>query len=381
MSNLPEKLKKRLLARQTNSSLRSLKNYTAAFDFSSNDYLGMGRLPFDPKPEEIYPSGSGGSRLLTGNHEAYTAFEERLCSFHQQESALVFNSGYDANLGLIAALGLRGDLILYDALAHASIRDGIQLAQARSIKFRHNDLDHLEQLLLAHKPEDGSCYVITESVFSMDGDSPDLKAMADLCDSHHAYLIVDEAHAVGVFGPRGVGLVQALELQDRLLARVVTFGKALGYHGAAVLGSEELKSYLVNFARPLIYSTALAPKELISLNERYQWLAGSDASLEEIQKLHRNIALLRSYIEKYRLSDHFIASESAIHTVVIRGNSKVKATAEQLSELGFGVLPILAPTVPEGSERIRICLHSYNQQESIKLLIEKLAEIIHKDAQ
>ncbi|NQX76457.1 8-amino-7-oxononanoate synthase [Gilvibacter sp.] len=377
MSNLPEKLKKRLLARQASDSLRTLKTYSAQCDFSSNDYLGMGRLQFESK--EVFTSaGAGGSRLLTGNHDAYGALEASLYDFHQQEAALVFNSGYDANLGLIAAVGLRGDLILYDALAHASIRDGIQLAQARAIKFRHNDLEHLEQLLATYMPEEASCYVITESVFSMDGDSPDLEAMVELCEAYKAHLIVDEAHALGVFGTRGVGLVQDLGLQDRLFARVVTFGKALGYHGAAVLGSEELKSYLVNFARPLIYSTALAPKHLATLELRYQWLSESEESLQAIQKLHRNIALLRLYVKEYKLSDHFIPSESAIHTVVIPGNSQVKAIAKQLSELGFGVLPILAPTVPEGSERIRICLHSYNTEAEIKSLVKYLVSFLQE---
>lgn len=381
MSKLPKKLHSRLNKRLEEDALRSLKSYDVKFDFSSNDYLGMAQNSAEFASADSHNSGATGSRLLTGNHNSYTSFENTLCDFHDVEAALTFNSGYDANLGLISAIGLRGDLILYDALAHASIRDGIQLAKAKSLKFRHNDLEHLEQLLEQQASVSEHSYVITESVFSMDGDSPDLIEMVKLCERYNAHLIVDEAHALGVFGERGEGLVQHLGLQKQVFARLVTFGKALGYHGAAVLGSNDLKSYLVNFARSLIYTTALPESHLGELNNRYLWMRDSSEFSERSQKLHRNIALLRSYSEEYEVSKNINESNSAIHTVLVPGNSRVKAVASQLLEEDFGVLPILAPTVPQGTERIRICLHSYNKQTEIKSLIDKLASILAKHAQ
>lgn len=376
MKQLPDKLAKRLEQRLQNNALRKLSVYNPTFDFSSNDYLGLAAAELNWSHKSHKLKGAAGSRLLTGNHKAYEVLEKQICSFHKSQAALVFNSGYAANLGLLGAIGQRGDHIFYDALAHASIRDGLQLTKARSLKYRHNDLMHLQQLLEEHKESTGTLYVVTESVFSMDGDSPDLEALVNLCERYEAYLIVDEAHALGVIGERGHGLVQALQMQDRVFARIVTFGKALGYHGAAVLGSEALKSYLVNFARSLIYTTALAEDMVYALADRYTWLSNSTEAIQEINKLHCNIALLRSYIEKYGLNEYFIVSNSAIHSVIIPGNERVKALSDSLNEAGFGVLPILAPTVPEGAERLRICLHCYNESDSIELLAERIASFL-----
>jgi 8-amino-7-oxononanoate synthase len=376
MKQLPDKLAKRLEQRLQNNALRKLSVYDPTFDFSSNDYLGLAAAELNSSNKSQKFQGAGGSRLLTGNHKAYEVLETQICSFHESQAALVFNSGYAANLGLLGAIGQRGDHIFYDALAHASIRDGLQLSNAKSLKYRHNDLIHLEQLLENHKESTGALYVVTESVFSMDGDSPDLEALVNLCERYGAYLIVDEAHALGVIGARGHGLVQALQMQDRIFARIVTFGKALGYHGAAVLGSETLKTYLVNFARSLIYTTALAEDMVYCLADRYTWLSNSTEALQELEKLHRNIALLRSYTEKYGVSKHFIASDSAIHSVIIPGNDRVKTLSDGLNEAGFGVLPILAPTVPEGAERLRICLHSFNESDSIEGLVERIASFL-----
>lgn len=374
MSGLPKKLQSRLQKRKDADSLRKLGDYKPEHDFSSNDYLGLATSDiFNTSEITSQHQGATGSRLLTGNHRAYDTFEKTLCEFHDCQAALVFNSGYDANLGLIASLGLRGDLILFDELAHASIRDGIRLASAKALKFAHNDLTHLERLLIKHSTTAETIYVLTESVFSMDGDSPELEAMLDLCDRFNAKLIVDEAHALGVVGPKGSGLVQQLNLQKKIFARVVTFGKALGSHGAAVLTSGDLKSYLINFARPLIYTTAMPEYQLENLNLRYRWLAGNTDFEKRSKNLYRNIALLRSCCAEQNLEEHFVTSESAIHSFVFAGNSGLKKIANQLQQAGFGVLPILAPTVPKGQERLRICLHSFNKEEAIKQLIDKLA--------
>lgn len=377
MSDLPKKLKQRIESRINANALRELKTYRHKHDFSSNDYLGIVKagLEFAVADTKV-DSGATGSRLLSGNHQGYTEFENTLRSFHKVEAALVFNSGYDANVGLLSAIGLRGDLILFDALAHASIRDGIQLAKAKALKFRHNDLEHLEQLLQKNATEFDQCYIVTESVFSMDGDSPDLPALSNLCKQYGAKLIVDEAHALGVFGDRGEGLVQQLAVEKEVFARIVTFGKALGYHGAAVLCSAALKTYLVNFARALIYTTALPINHLEQLNKRYLWMRDSSEYLQLGQNVHRNIALLRLYVNKLDLKTVFIESGSAIHCCLVPGNSQARAVASSLQEAGYGVLPILAPTVAEGEERLRICLHAFNAEEEISDMLKLLASFL-----
>ncbi len=256
MQNLPKKLKKRLEERAKNNSLRTLSVADKLIDFSSNDYLGLGKLVKLGGLEQ-FNIGAGGSRLLTGNHKGYVVLESWLSTQYGLEAALVFNSGYDANLGFFAAVPQKGDIVLYDALSHASIRDGISLSNARAFKFRHNDLEHLEERLKHFRSTNiaEEIYVVTESVFSMDGDSPDLIALNDLCLAFGALLVVDEAHALGVFG---LGKLQQLGIAQKVFAQIITFGKGLGCHGAAILGSNDLKLYLINFCRSLIYTTALS---------------------------------------------------------------------------------------------------------------------------
>jgi 8-amino-7-oxononanoate synthase len=170
-------------------------------------------------------NGATGSRLLSGNHPLYGIAEQAIAHFHQSESALIFNSGYDANLGYLHLFRKKGDFILYDELCHASIRDGIRLSHAKSYKFEHNDCEALEELIVAFPKPNVTIYIATESVFSMDGDTPDLEKLVQLCEKYNAYLIVDEAHALGVFGDKGEGVIQNLNLQDRVFARVMTFGR------------------------------------------------------------------------------------------------------------------------------------------------------------
>ena len=270
----------------------------------------------------------------------------------------------------------RGDVILYDALCHASIRDGIAMSHAKGHKFTHNNLQGLEALLEAQntpgkiRPE---IYVVTEAVFSMDGDRPPLKEVASLCKKYSAYLIVDQAHATGVIGPKGKGLVQELALENLVFARIVTFGKALGCHGAAILGSCELKSYLINFARSFIYTTALPPHTLATIGAAYSKLEdNSDA----IKKLQDNISTLQKGILDTQLTPYFIPSQSAIHCCVIKGNKATKDIAALLQQNKFDVKAILSPTVPKGQERLRICLHSYNKKEDIKALVRLLKELL-----
>jgi len=390
MLDLPEKLESKLRKRQENNAFRSLSLPEDLIDFSSNDYLGFAKnLQIYEAADkllskrQLVQNGTTGSRLLTGNNKLYMELEEMLARFHRTEAALVFNSGYDANVGFFASVPQRGDIIFYDELIHASIRDGIELGSAKSYKFKHNDLGDLksgiERSRNARFP-DGEIFVVTESVFSMDGDSPDLLSLTDLCDRNHWRLVVDEAHAIGVFGPKGAGLVQELGLGDRVFARIVTFGKAMGCHGAAILGSDGLKNYLINFARSFIYTTGLPPHSLATIMAAYDRLSATDnfpdshLSEQNITSLNENIIYFNQKLETLNLKQFFIPSRSAIHCYIVPNNEKVKLLAQTLRERNFDVRPILSPTVPQGKERLRICLHGYNKEEEITSLLKTIKE-------
>ena len=378
MKKLPEILFNKLNVRLQNNALRMLPQETDLVDFASNDYLGFSnsKLIFDTTHQYLLEhnqiqNGATGSRLLSGNHSIYKTAEDYITQFHQAQSALIFNSGYDANVGFFSAVPQKGDLILYDELCHASIRDGIQLSNAKAYKFQHNDLEDLERLLVRNSEK--TIYIVTESVFSMDGDTPNLEELVQLAEKHDAYMVVDEAHALGVLGDKGEGLVQSLHLQDIVFARIMTFGKGLGCHGAAILGSQELKSYLVNFARSFIYTTGLSPHSVATILMAYQQLEKATYSQ---QQLKNNIAHFNQEKNRLSLKPLFVFSKSAIQSAIIPGNEKVKSIAHQLQSKGFDVKPILSPTVPEGQERLRFCLHSYNSENEITQLVQLLSNCI-----
>lgn len=377
----PQKLTDKLQKRTENNALRNLGSESNLIDFASNDYLGFAQseVIFEDVHKllidrNLQQNGATGSRLLTGNHHLYTETENQIATFHDAETALLFNSGYDANIGFFSAVPQKGDCILYDELIHASIRDGIQLSNATAYKFKHNDNEDLERLILKAKsnPETNT-YVVTESVFSMDGDTPPLTEIANLCQKHNAYFIVDEAHALGVFGDQGEGLVQMLDLQKLIFARIITFGKGLGCHGAVILGSEQLKSYLVNFARSIIYTTGLSPHAIATIQIAYQHLKQNNEARE---KLRNNINIFNQQKQLLGLKPLFVRSKSAIQCGVIPGNENAKNTAKKLQNQGFNVKAILSPTVPEGQERLRICLHSYNTEAEISNLLKALSDLI-----
>ncbi|WP_298340385.1 pyridoxal phosphate-dependent aminotransferase family protein [uncultured Algibacter sp.] len=380
---LPKKLQDKLEARKANNALRQLGIQSSLVDFSSNDYLGFSKSKtiFNNthkflKGHDITNNGATGSRLLSGNHALYHLVEQQLCKFHNSESALIFNSGYDANIGFFSSVPQRGDVILYDEYIHASIRDGISMSNAKAYKFKHNDLDDLEkkcQTERSRSPKETIIYIVTESVFSMDGDSPDLKKLSQINNKHKAHLVVDEAHAIGVFGERGTGIIQDLKLEKEVFARIITFGKAMGCHGAAILGSKKLKQYLVNFSRSFIYTTALPPHSLATINTAYNTLQDT----KNITKLRNNINHFKAEIKRNKLETIFIASNSAIHCCIISGNDKVKSISEKLQNSGFDVKPILSPTVPEGQERLRFCLHSFNSENNISNVLQQLATLIN----
>jgi len=387
MSKLPKNLLKKLEIRSEKKALRKLPNYCDLIDFSSNDYLGLA------KNEEVFlnavellkehsfiRNGATGSRLLTGNHPLYIELEKKLCGFHEVDAALVFNSGYDANIGFFSSVPQRGDIVFYDEFIHASIRDGIRLGNANSYKFKHNDVEDLKSkispsLLAQSRSHNAEIYIVTESVFSMDGDSPDLKALAEFSMGNNYHLIVDEAHAFGVLGVFGKGLVQDLGLQEQVFARIMTFGKALGCHGAAVLGSEKLKSFLTNYARSFIYTTGLSPHAVATIIVAYEYLQTAEG-IKAQQKLKENIENFNKKCSSLNKKLNFLPSNSAIQSCNIKGNDEVKKVAQTMQEKGFDIKPVLSPTVPNGEERLRICLHAYNSEKQIKEVLNLLQSIV-----
>ncbi|MEY2629651.1 MAG: 8-amino-7-oxononanoate synthase [Bacteroidota bacterium] len=380
---LPKSLQAKLQQRQDNNALRQLPAGKNQVDFASNDYIGFAHNEnlFHLTHQyllahNIKTNGATGSRLISGNHPLYEVAENCIAQFHQAEAALIFNSGYDANVGFFSCVPQRNDIILYDELCHASIRDGIQMSHAKAYKFQHNDTEDLSRLLQKLQTPNSklqTVYIVTESVFSMDGDSPHIEALTQLAQKYNAYLVIDEAHALGVFGEQGEGLVQSSGLQEQVFARIMTFGKGLGCHGAAILGSAELKSYLVNFARSFIYTTGLSPHSVATILVSYQNL---QREKESLQQLKANIVFFNQEKQHLGLKPLFVYSKSAIQAAIIPGNDKVKHIATQLQQQGFDVKPILSPTVPEGQERLRFCLHSYNSQAEISNVLELLSTFV-----
>jgi len=359
-----EFLEEKLDRRRTDGNLRELKMRSGNIDFSSNDYLGVVRNRLLSRAAPGLPTGSTGSRLLTGNPEIATKLEAKIAAFHNTEASLIFNSGYDANLGLLSCVPQRGDTIIYDFLSHASIRDGIRLGFATSFSFLHNDVEDLERRL---KTATGNIFVVTESVFSMDGDIAPLAEIARVCKQYGAHLIVDEAHATGVVGPAGAGVVQQLGIEEECFVRVVTFGKALGCHGAAVLGSLRLKTFLINFARSLIYTTALPEAALAAIDESYNVFPG----LNESRKM---LGTLIGNFQSAKLPYQKLISQTPIQGIIVPGNENVVSLSKRLAGAGFNVHPIFYPTVPKRSERLRIIVHSFNTLDELGLLINMLAE-------
>jgi 8-amino-7-oxononanoate synthase len=369
-------LAKRLFQRKTDNAFRKLRDLNHLVDFSSNDYLGFARSTVLrdairdaerslDRPCDKRSNGSTGSRLISGNLALCEQVEAEVAQFHRAEAGLLFNSGYDANLGLLAAVPQRGDTVIYDELVHASIRDGMRLGFARAYAFRHNDLSHLEERL---RRSSGERFVIVESVYSMNGDTPALQELVETCRRYEAKLIIDEAHATGVIGETGAGLVNECALEDSVFARIHTFGKGLGVHGAVVLGSNALREYLINFARSFIYTTALPPHSLLSIRCAYRHLR---RSMETVRQLHQRIHFFLTNVHA-DTRRRLLPSHSAIQSVTIPGNNASRRVAESLQTAGYDIRPILSPTVPAGEERIRICLHAFNRLDEIKGLAERL---------
>lgn len=365
---------KELEDRKNEHLLRALPNTSASIDFFSNDYLGLAcssnlHQAIEREYSSLSPksSGSTGSRLLSGNSVYAEELEAQLAHFHGAEQALIYSTGYAANLGLISCLGKKGVHFVCDELIHASMIDGLRLSQGTRHKFKHNDPKDLSNKL---QGIDGEKIVLIETVYSMDGDTAPLESIVGICQDFGAALIADEAHAIGVMGEKGEGLVSHLGLQNELLATVVTYGKAVGVHGAAVLSEKWLKDYLINFSRSFIYSTAPSNHQLSSIKCAYASMA-SATDLRE--KLQSNIEYFNSKRNKVA-SLQWIKSNTAIQSLIIPGNEKVIEAAKHLEAKNIAILPIRSPSVAKGEERLRISLHAFNTHDEIDLLFDTISQ-------
>lgn len=363
--NLSDKLKKTKEA----NLFRGLKTSYPSIDFSSNDYLGFstkGLLQEEiSKLQGTHKVGATGSRHISGNSNLYQELENEIAQFHNAESALIFNSGYTANIGLLSSVLQKGDLVITDELIHASLYDGIRLSYATHYKFKHNDVEDLKSLIQRHRNSFSTIYVVVESVYSMDGDCAPLNEILDVCDEANVYLIVDEAHGIGVFGNQGKGLCQALQIESKCFARIYTYGKAMGCHGSAIVGSEKLRDYLINFSRSFIYTTGLTEHSLLAIKAAYHLLSETN----QMDVLRNNINYFNSRFQNHQ---GFIKSDSAIHCCIVPGNKEVQDLELHLQQDQLFVKAVKSPTVKAGLERIRICLHSFNTKEEIDLLYSKL---------
>lgn len=367
----------KLEERKAQNTFRQLFLPEGQSDFFSNDYLGIATkgylenyisetLKTLSKHTPIH--GSTGSRLLSGNSSLYETIEKKLADIHQTEAALLFNAGYNANLGVLGALPYKNATVFYDELVHASMHDGMKMGKAKRLAFRHNSIPDLEEKLAK---ESGLKFIAIEALYSMDGDFAPLQAMVHLAQKYDAAIILDEAHSTGVYGTQGEGIAQDAHLHKDIFIRIHTFGKAAGVHGAVVLCNENTKQFLVNYCRPFIFSTAMPPLAVAAVSSAYDFFKSEKCAIERAQLIH-NIEYFQQ-LGKTISQFHFSNSTSAIQTLFVPGNEQAKTVAAKIRSEGFEVRAILSPTVPKGTERIRICLHSFNTHQEIEDMIKTIA--------
>lgn len=355
--------------------LRTLSSRTG-LDFSSNDYLGLAasRRLGDAVAAAIArgtPVGATGSRLLRGNAPEHEELEADAAAFFGTERALFFGSGYIANFALLTALPQKGDLLVLDALAHASMHEGAQAGRAQFVLAAHSDINAVEDAITSWRAGGGTgrVWIAVESLYSMDGDRAPMDSLVALAARHEAFLVVDEAHATGVWGPDGQGLAAAFEGRDNIIA-LHTCGKALGASGALVTGPGTLCDYLVNRCRPFIYATAPSPLMAVAAREALAML--SDEPMRRVQ-LHERIAFAgRQLAERCGV----LPSGSQIQPVVIGDVRRTMAVAAALQARGFDIRGIRPPTVPEGTSRLRISLTLNVGEADISAMVEALAEVL-----
>jgi 8-amino-7-oxononanoate synthase len=358
---------------ESRAQLRHLETVEGV-DFSSNDYLG---LAADPRMKQALLEGlasasrlaSTGSRLLSGHDEAWTLLEHDFARWVGTEASLYFTSGYAANIGLLTALLRPEDVVFSDSANHASLIDGMRLAKCRRVIFPHLDLNFLEEQLRRSASVSGARVIVVESIFSMEGDAAPLMDLAALAKHYAAELIVDEAHAIGVRGPRGSGCVAEAGLSTRVLATVHTCGKALAAAGAFVCGSENLRRFLINRARTFIFNTALPPYFTSQIAAGMSLAAEADGERARLKQLG---AFLRNELRTNGFDA--VGGDSQIVPVLLGSNEAAVHFAECLRTQGFGIRAIRPPTVPEGTARIRLSLTAKLSEETLTALVTAMAQ-------
>jgi len=385
-----ELMKKFLLEREKTGTLRTLSplirlghgwvrlldSDDEMLDFSSNDYLALSEHPevisASRKYLEMFGAGAGAARLMSGDLEINHLLEQEIAQLKSKEAALIFGSGYLANIGIISALAGRGDIIITDRLSHASIYDGCMLSGARAIRFRHNDLEHLEQILHEKRSQFNTVLVVVESIYSMDGDRCPLAELVRLKKNYGFLLMVDEAHATGLYGQNGSGIIEEDNVSDGVDIAMGTFGKALGSYGAYAAATREVIDFLVNRARTFIYSTALPPA-VVGATLAALYLVKSEPQLR--LELHQKVAFFKKQLRKNGLRDD--PGPSQIIPVMIGDNAKALAVAEELQKNQIYVKAVRPPTVPEGSARLRFSITRFHQEADLKKCARVLAEALH----
>ncbi len=341
-------------------------------DFASNDYLGLSRSPVlaqfaQEALDQNIPLGSGGSRLLGGNHRAHQALEEYAAAHYGAQAALFFATGYAANMALFSTVPQTGDLVFYDALIHASTHDGMALGRAETQSFAHNDADALDAAITVRRKEGhtGQIWIAAESLYSMDGDFAPLTDLLTIANRHDAMLVVDEAHATGVFGPQGRGLSAQLHAPDNMLA-LHTCGKAMGLEGGLITMPAVLREFFINRARPFIFSTAPSPMTAYIVRRAIGHIAETPAL---IKKLHGHIALA------HKLFDLPKRNKSQIIPIILGEDQLAVAAAQNLQKAGFDVRAIRPPTVPQGTARLRLSLTLNVTAQDIENLAKTIADV------
>lgn len=377
-----ERIKRFLADRKENGLLRELYPASlrregricikgkAYWDFSSNDYLGLSSAPqlleAAKAALEQFGTSASASRLMSGDTELCHCLEEKVARFKNKESALVFNSGYQANIGIISALCRKGDAVFCDRLSHASIIDGVLLSGARFFRFAHNDLDHLGDLLKKHRAKFDQGVIVTETIFSMDGDKAPLAGLVRLKEEYNCRLLVDEAHATGVFGARGSGVVGEEGLSGKVDWIMGTFSKALGSFGAYLAADAATIDYLINSARGFIYSTALPPA-VIAVNLCSLDLVEREAFRRK--QLLENAAYFRNRLKEQGIP---VTGSSQIVPLICGDTATALSLSRGLQGEGYWVLPVRPPTVPRGEARLRFSLTYYHNREILDRLIAEI---------
>jgi 8-amino-7-oxononanoate synthase len=406
---LERRLKALLDRRRTQSTLRNLTISSQQVDFSSNDFLSLAKSDqlrdayLKELSESKLPLGSGGSRLLDGNSEYAENLEREIAGFHGAEAGLLFNSGFDANAGFFACVPQSGDVVIYDELIHASVHDGMRLSRAvKRLPFKHNCVKDLERLLKdcledieGLRTSKNHVFIAVEAIYSMDGDLVQLRDVVETVErilpSGCGYIVIDEAHSTGVLGPQGRGLVCELGLEKKVFARLHTFGKALACNGgeypipppcpkhtkkwqlAIILGSPLLRHYLINYARPLIYTTFMSYPALAAIRASYSLLQNGH-TVRLAAHLRLLIKILFTELNARptfhgNLTWPTVCPESPIFAVQ---TADPKPLAKFLQDRGMMVRAVVPPTVPEGTSRVRVCLHAGNTEDEIHDLVKSL---------